>query len=49
MTKKIVSLSVEDQVYNKYKNICEKKGWILSRQFENFMVEEIKREGTKND
>lgn len=43
MAKKVVSLSVDDQIYTNYKNICSKKGWILSRQFENFMIDEIKK------
>jgi hypothetical protein len=48
MAKKVISLSVDEQVYDDYKSICERKGWILSRQFENFMVDEIKKEGKQN-
>ena len=48
MSKKIVSLSVEKEIYNEYKRICEGKGLILSKQFENFITEEIKKEGKKN-
>ena len=43
MAKKTVSLSVEEVVYEEYRNFCEKKGIILSKQFENFMVEELKK------
>ncbi len=43
MAKKTVSLSVEDEVYEEYRKYCEQKGIILSKQFENFMVEELKK------
>jgi hypothetical protein len=46
--KRTITLSVDSQTYEDYKTICDKKGWILSKQFENFMVEEIKKEGKKN-
>ncbi len=48
MAKRTVSLSVEEEVYEEYRRYCEQKGIILSKQFENFMVEEIKKEGKKN-
>ena len=43
MAKKTVSLSVEEEVYEEYRKYCEQKGSILSKQFENFMVEELKK------
>jgi hypothetical protein len=43
MSKKTVALSIEEQVYNKYRAYCEKKGIILSKQVENFMEEELKK------
>jgi len=43
MAKKTVSLSVEEEVYEEYRRYCEQKGIILSKQFENFMVEELKK------
>jgi len=43
MTKKTVSLSVEEGIYEEYRRYCEQKGIILSKQFENFMVEELKK------
>jgi len=46
--KRTITLSVDSQIYEDYKNICDKKGCILSKQFENFMVEEIKKEGKKD-
>jgi len=41
MSKKTVSLSVEEEIYESYKKHCEEKGIILSKQFENFMKEEL--------
>ena len=43
MAKKTVSLSVEEAVYEEYRKYCEQKGIILSKQFENFMIEELKK------
>ena len=43
MAKKTVSLSVEEEVHEEYRKYCEQKGIILSKQFENFMVEELKK------
>ena len=43
MAKKTVSLSVEEEVYEEYRRYCEQKGIILSKQFENFMIEELKK------
>ena len=48
MGKKIISLSIDEKTYEEYKKICEKNGWILSKQIENFMINEIKRNGGKN-
>ncbi len=45
MAKRTVSLSVEEEVYEEYRRYCEQKGIILSKQFENFMVEELKKKG----
>lgn len=43
MAKKTVSLSVEEEIYEAYKKHCEQKGIILSKQVENFMAEELKK------
>lgn len=43
MAKKVISLSVEEEIYNKYRKFCEEKGIILSKQFENFMKEELNK------
>lgn len=47
MAKKTISLSVEEEVYEKYKKYCEQKGIILSKQFENFMKEELNKNGKR--
>jgi len=49
MGKKIISLSVDEKTYQEYKKICDENGWILSKQIENFMINEIKKNGEKND
>jgi len=46
--KRTITLSVDGKTYEDYKRICDQKGWILSKQFENFIIEQIKKEG-KND
>jgi len=43
MAKKVISLSVEEEIYNEYRKFCEEKGIILSKQFENFMKEELNK------
>ncbi len=43
MAKKTVSLSVEEEIYEEYRRYCKEKGIILSKQFENFMAEELKK------
>ena len=48
MAKRTVSLSVEEGVYEEYRRYCEQKGIILSKQFENFMVEELKEKGRES-
>jgi len=43
MANKRVTLSVDSKIYDEYKKYCEEKGIILSKQFELFMKEEIKK------
>ena len=43
MGRKTVSLSVDEDIYNKYKKYCEEKGIILSRMVEDFMQKELKK------
>ena len=40
--KKTISLSVDDQLYEAYKLYCDKKGFIVSRQFEIMMEAQMK-------
>lgn len=41
VAKKTVALSIEEETYNAYKEYCDEKGIILSRQVENFMKKEL--------
>lgn len=46
MSSKSVTLKVESELYDKYREYCKKKGLIVSRQFEIMMEEQLK-EGAK--
>ena len=48
MTNKRITLSVDAEIYEKYKKYCDKKGLIISKQIENFMRRELQR-WEKND
>jgi len=41
--KKTVTLSIDGDVYDKYKKYCEENGFILSKMVEKFMREELKK------
>ena len=41
MGRKTVALSVDEEIYNKYKKYCQEKGIILSKQVEFFMKKEL--------
>ncbi len=41
MARKTVALSLDEDIYNKYKKFCEVRGIILSKQVEFFMKNEI--------
>ena len=43
MESKNVTLKVNSRVYDEYRDYCKKKGLIISKQFENFILEELKR------
>lgn len=34
MPSKNVTLNVNEELYDKYRELCKQKGWIISRQFE---------------
>jgi len=48
MQQKNVTLSLDDQIYEDYKNYCKNKGIALSRSVEIFMETKTK-EGINND
>ena len=43
--KKVISLSIDEEVYEAYRKLCEEKGWIMSKQVELFMKREVERYG----
>jgi len=43
MANKRITLSVDAEIYEKYKEYCNKKGLIISKQIENFMREEMSK------
>ena len=43
MVNKRITLSVDAEIYEKYREYCEKKGLIISKQIENFMREELNK------
>lgn len=49
MAKKVISLSVEEEIYDEYRKFCEERGIILSKQFENFMKEELNKNYKKDE
>ena len=42
---KNITLKVNSKLYDEYRELCKKEGWIVSRQFENLMEEELKKRG----
>ncbi len=36
---------VNSKLYDTYRAVCKKEGWIVSRQFEKCMEEELKKRG----
>lgn len=42
MASKNVTLRVDEDLYDRYKEFCKKKGWLISRQFEIMMEEQMK-------
>ncbi len=48
MSTKNITLKVNSDIYDKYRALCKKEGWVVSRQFEKLMEEQIKKVG-KNE
>jgi len=42
MPSKNVTLRVDEDLYDRYRDFCKKKGWLISRQFEIMMEEQMK-------
>ena len=42
MNSKNITLRVNSEVYEQYKEFCKKKGWLISRQFEIMMEDQMK-------
>jgi len=42
MASKNVTLKIDSKVYDEYRKFCKEKGLIISKQFENFIKEELK-------
>jgi len=42
MISKNITLRVNSEVYEKYKLFCKNKGWLISRQFEIMMEDQMK-------
>ena len=45
---KNITLKVNSKLYDEYREVCKKDGWIVSRQFEKLMEEELKKMGRGN-
>ena len=42
---KNITLKVNSKLYDKYRELCKKDGWIVSRQFEKLMEAELEKRG----
>ena len=45
---KNITLKVNTKLYDKYRELCKHEGWIVSRQFEKCMEEELKKRGQES-
>ena len=43
MSNKRITLSVDAKIYGKYREYCDRKGLIISKQIENFMRDELRK------
>ena len=46
--KRTITLSIDDKIYSDYRQYCEEKGIILSKQVELFMQKELLTRDNKN-
>lgn len=49
MTTKNITLKVNAKLYDEYRELCKKEGWIMSRQFEKFIESELNKMREEND
>jgi hypothetical protein len=49
MPKKNITLSVDLNLYENYAKFCKKRGFVVSRQFELMMENQMNEEATKNE
>ena len=42
---KNITLKVNTKLYDEYRELCKKEGWIVSRQFEKLMEVELEKRG----
>ena len=47
MESKNITLRVNSELYNEYRELCKKKGLLVSRQVEIMMEEQLEKEGAK--
>ena len=47
MAAKNITLHVDEEIYNKYRNYCKDKGLLMSRQFEIMMEEQMQQRKEK--
>jgi hypothetical protein len=43
MSTKNITLKVSSELYEKYRGLCKKEGWIVSRQFEKLMEDDLRK------
>ncbi|MBS3176460.1 hypothetical protein J4457_04445 [Candidatus Woesearchaeota archaeon] len=46
---KNITLSVDETLYDNYRDFCKKKGWLVSRQFEIMMETVLIQNNEKGD
>ena len=49
METKNITSKVNPEFYDNYRELCKKKGWIVSRQFEKCMEAELEKRGQGNE
>lgn len=47
MASKNITLKVDEKLYNAYRKHCKEKGLVMSRQFELFVEQELKKNNVK--